>query len=272
MNVVCEPNRRDTFPAIALMSTYLYSIVGVSLQEVITVLPVDPYVEDHFFHKVKELESIVHDSGADIALMGVKPTYPSEKYGYIVPDKSQNEVLTPYRTVDHFREKPHEDQAKLLIEQGALWNCGVFAFRLDYVINMLIQRGLPIQYEELVKHYDALPKLSFDYEVVEKAKHIVVAPYDGFWKDLGTWNTLTEEIETQQIGSGIISADSKNTHLINELEIPVTIIGCSNLVVAVSPDGILVSDKSASAKIKEIMKDIEQRPMFEERRWVGIEY
>ncbi|MGG1598656.1 sugar phosphate nucleotidyltransferase [Paenibacillus naphthalenovorans] len=267
VNVVCEPNRRDTFPAIALMATYLYSIVGVSLQEVITVLPVDPYVEGHFFHKVKELESIVHDSGADIALMGVKPTYPSEKYGYIVPDKSQNEVLTPYRTVDHFREKPHEDQAKLLIEQGALWNCGVFAFRLDYVINMLIQRGLPIQYEELVKHYDALPKLSFDYEVVEKAKHIVVAPYDGFWKDLGTWNTLTEEIETQQIGSGIISADSKNTHLINELEIPVTIIGCSNLVVAVSPDGILVSDKSASAKIKEIMKDIEQRPMFEERRW-----
>ncbi|MFK8862004.1 mannose-1-phosphate guanylyltransferase, partial [Escherichia coli] len=76
--------------------------------------------------------------------------------------------------------------------------------------------------------YDRLPKISFDYEVVEKAQDIVVLPYDGYWKDLGTWNTLTEEMATNQIGKGIISEDSVNTHLVNELDIPITILGVSN--------------------------------------------
>ncbi|HEY0826814.1 MAG TPA: sugar phosphate nucleotidyltransferase [Bacilli bacterium] len=267
VNVVFEPERRDTFPAIALTATYLYSIVGVSLQEVITVLPADPFVENHFFHRIKDLETIIHQSGADIALMGVKPTTPSESYGYIVPRQDDEQGAQTYRTVDHFREKPHEDQAKVLIKQDTLWNCGVFAFKLDYMIGLLIEKGLPIQYEEMLKKYKQLPKISFDYEVVEKTKHIVVAPFDGVWKDLGTWDTLTEHIQAQQIGSGIISADSENTHLINELEIPVTILGCSNLIVAVSPDGILVADKSASPRIKDLIKNNGQRPMYEERRW-----
>ncbi|EBK2060072.1 mannose-1-phosphate guanylyltransferase, partial [Salmonella enterica subsp. enterica serovar Typhi] len=74
--VIVEPERRDTYPAIALAATYLYSIKDVELNEVIAILPVDPYVEDHFFETIKRLESIVHLSGADVALMGVKPTYP----------------------------------------------------------------------------------------------------------------------------------------------------------------------------------------------------
>jgi mannose-1-phosphate guanylyltransferase len=263
--IIVEPERRDTFPAIALAATYLYSIVGVSLNEVVAVLPVDPYVENEFFGKIKELENIVLDSCADLALIGVKPTYPSEKYGYIVP--AIGEYSDSYSKVSHFTEKPHEDQAKLLIEQDALWNCGVFAFKLDYLINLLIEKKLPIQYEEMVKQYGELSKISFDYEVVEKAKHVVVSPYDGYWKDLGTWNTLTEEVSFNLLGNGIVSDDSINTHVVNELEIPVTVIGLSNIVVAASPDGILISDKSSSPRIKDIMKNIEQRPMFEERRW-----
>lgn len=263
--IIVEPNRRDTFPAIALAAAYLYSMEGVSLQEVITVLPVDPYVENDFFRKVKELEEVVLTSGADIGLVGVKPTYPSEKYGYIVPE--QETYHDSYRRVSHFTEKPHEEQAKLLIKQNALWNCGVFAFKLDYLINMLIEKGIPIQYEELVKQYDNLAKISFDYEVVEKAGHVVVAPYEGYWKDLGTWNTLTEEVDSHLMGNGIISDDSVNTHVVNELDIPVTVIGLSNIVVVTSPDGILVADKASSPRIKDIMRDVEQRPMYEERRW-----
>jgi mannose-1-phosphate guanylyltransferase len=122
-------------------------------------------------------------------------------------------------------------------------------------------------YEELLKQYTTLPKISFDYEVVEKTKDIVVLPYSGYWKDLGTWNTLTEEMATSQIGKGVISADSENVHLINELDIPVTVLGASNLIVAASPDGILVSDKEASPRIKELVGEFDNRPMYEERRW-----
>ncbi|MDQ0162545.1 sugar phosphate nucleotidyltransferase [Aeribacillus alveayuensis] len=263
--IIIEPLRRDTFPAIALASVYLYSVEGIRLDEVIAVLPVDPYVEDRFFHRVNDLEKTVLASGADLALIGVEPTYPSAKYGYIVPASQSNE--SDYLRVSHFIEKPAEEKAAKLIEQGALWNCGVFAFKLDYMISLLKEKGLPIQYDELLKQYERLPKISFDYEVVEKAQRIVMLPYDGDWKDLGTWNTLTEEMATSQIGKGVISGDCENTHLINELDIPVTVLGVSNAIVAVSPDGILVSDKAASPRIKELVDDFDQRPMYEERRW-----
>ncbi|AJS60033.1 sugar phosphate nucleotidyltransferase [Paenibacillus sp. IHBB 10380] len=266
--LVVEPERRDTFPAIALAATYLYSIKGIGLKETVVVLPVDPYVEVDFFTKVKELDSILDRSQADIALIGVRPTYPSEKYGYIIPESyKEDECLVDYSKVKQFHEKPHEEEAAVMMKQAALWNCGVFAFKLDYLINLLISMNLPIQYEEMLKQYSKLTKISFDYQVVEKTKHLVVTPYEGSWKDLGTWNTLTDEMSSPILGKGVVSEDSLNTHLINELNIPVTILGLSNIIVATSPDGILVSDKEASPRIKEILKGMNNRPMYEERRW-----
>ncbi|WP_394172458.1 sugar phosphate nucleotidyltransferase [Guptibacillus hwajinpoensis] len=264
--LIIEPERRDTFPAIALAATYLYSMAGASLNEVIGVLPVDPYVHNNFFKKVKELEDVLMTSDADLALLGVEPTYPSSKYGYIIPELPQRPG-TSGLTVSHFKEKPSEEDAEGLMKQKALWNCGVFAFKLDYIINLLVQKGLPIHYEELTKQYGRLMKTSFDYEVVEKTKKIVALPYAGSWKDLGTWNTLTEEMSTTQIGKGKLCDKSTNTHIINELDIPVTVLGIENAVVAVSPDGILVTDKQSSPNVKNLIKDLVQRPMFEERRW-----
>jgi mannose-1-phosphate guanylyltransferase len=267
--LIIEPQRRDTFPAIALAAAYLDSVIGVNRNEVIIVMPVDPFVENQFFNKVKELEDVIQQSGMDIALIGVTPTYASEKYGYIIPKiKNENpQKVQGYIEVAGFKEKPTGDQAEKLIAQQALWNCGVFAFRLGYMIDQLELRGLPTQYDKVLEHYERLPKISFDYEIVEKAERIVVVPYNGYWKDLGTWNTLTEEMQTNILGRGSISDDCSNTHLINELDIPVVVLATSNIVVATSPDGILVSEKSASHHVKEIVKDIEQRPMFEERRW-----
>lgn len=266
VRLVVEPERRDTFPAIALAASYLYSVESVSLNETIAVLPVDPYVETEFFNVLSTLPGILDRSGADLALMGVVPTHPSEKYGYIIPDTSDAEN-SEYINVIKFQEKPCESDAAVMIEQAALWNCGVFAFKLGYLINLLIDMELPIQYDEMLKQYGRLQKISFDYQVVEKADHIIAVPYDGFWKDLGTWNTLTEEMNGSVVGKGWITGDSLNTHLINELNVPVAVLGLSNVVVAVSPDGILVSDKEASPRIKEIVKNEDQRPMYEERRW-----
>lgn len=261
--IVTEPERRDTFPAIALAASYLYSVQAADKDEVVVVLPVDPYVEDEFFHKVKELETLVQESKADLALIGVKPTYPSSKYGYIVPEKETADFIR----VNRFTEKPTEEQAEFLIEENAMWNCGVFAFRLGYILEMLEEKELPLDYNMLNSQYGKLPKISFDYEVVEKANKIVALPYAGYWKDLGTWNTLTEEMSTSLLGKGVISSDSSNTHLINELDIPVTVIGGKDLVVAVSPDGILVSDKASSPQIKDLIKDFSTPPMYEERLW-----
>lgn len=264
VSIVIEPERRDTFPAIALSATYLLSELRTSLDEVVCVLPVDPYVEDAFFQKVIELEGALIESNADLALMGVNPTFPSSKYGYIVPSKNNDSTNIK---VSHFKEKPTEDQAEKLIADGALWNCGVFAFKLSFIINMIGNLGFPTDYKKLKEVYGSFNKNSFDYEVVEKAKEIIVLPYKGYWKDLGTWNTLTEEMGTNVLGTGTICDNSKNVHLINELEIPVVVLGGKDLIVAASPDGILVSDKESSPKLKELIGDFDHRPMYEERIW-----
>ena len=276
--LIVEPSRRDTFPAIALSAVYLYSILGVSLEETVAVLPVDPYVEDGFFRRVTELEEVIARTGCDMALMGVAPTYPSAKYGYIVPEPEHADgshgsaTETTANTADsrrvrRFTEKPDETAAAGLIAEGALWNCGVFAFRLGYLIQLLIDRGLPIHYDGMLQQYERLKKTSFDYEVVEQAAHIEVLRYDGYWKDLGTWNTLTEEMKSPLLGEGRMTEDCVDTHVLNELGIPIAVLGLSGIVVAASPDGILVSDKAASPRIKEVMQHDDRRPMYEERRW-----
>ncbi|MGY6384061.1 sugar phosphate nucleotidyltransferase [Bacillus cereus] len=263
--IIIEPERRDTFPAIALAASYLYSKEHVDLNEVVGVLPVDPYVENSFFERLLDLEKAINSSNADLGLMGVKPTYPSEKYGYIVPNVgiSTKQIIQ----VSHFKEKPSITDAEELLKQNALWNCGVFAFKLDKIISLLDQKGLPVQYDVLVQQYESLPKISFDYEVVEKTENIIALPYNGSWKDLGTWNTLTEEMGTNILGKGNMGAECEQNHIINELDIPVSVLGLSNIIVAASPDGILVSEKEASPRVKELVGDWDQRPMYEERRW-----
>ncbi|KMP32810.1 sugar phosphate nucleotidyltransferase [Bacillus sp. GX] len=263
--IIIEPERRDTFPAIALAASYLYSKEHVDLDEVVGVLPVDPYVENSFFERLLDLENALNSSNADLGLMGITPTYPSEKYGYIVPnvEKSTQELIQ----VSHFKEKPATAEAEELLKQNALWNSGVFAFKLDKIISLLDQKGLPVQYDMLVQQYASLPKISFDYEVVEKTENIVALPYNGSWKDLGTWNTLTEEMGTDILGKGNMGIECEQNHIINELDIPVSVLGLSNIIVAVSPDGILVSEKDASPRVKELVGDWDQRPMYEERRW-----
>lgn len=267
--VIAEPERRDTFPAIALAASYLYTVENVPLSETVAVLPVDPYVEEEFFHTVRRLDRVLEETDANLALIGVVPNVPSEKYGYIVPvaESSLAAGAEGPRMVASFKEKPERDEAERLLEQQALWNCGVFAFKLGYLVELMHNLGLPVQYEDLLRSYPLLKKISFDYEVVERERRIAVLPYSGFWKDLGTWNTLTEEMAAAQIGRGLVTASSPGTHLLNELDIPVVVMGVSDVVVAASPDGILVTSKEASPGIKQVVGEFDNRPMYEERRW-----
>ena len=125
VNVCVEPDRRDTFPAICLAAAYLYHEKGVSKEEPVVVCPVDPYVEESYFEALKKLADLAREENANLTLMGIEPTYPSEKYGYIIP--KSGEQVSPVAT---FKEKPDVETAKKYIAQGALWNGGVFAFRL----------------------------------------------------------------------------------------------------------------------------------------------
>ncbi len=273
VSIVAEPERRDTFPAIALAVSYLHFAKHCPDDEVVVVMPSDPYTEVGYFETINKMAVAVEQNVAELVLMGITPTYPSEKYGYVVPVapsvgfplKGQPNGET--KMVSRFTEKPTVDVAKDLLKEGALWNGGVFAFRVGYMMDIVRKYMQAASFEETLQRYGEFKKISFDYEVAENAKSVAVVPYTGKWKDLGTWNTLTEELHHTSIGNVLMGQDNENTHVINELEVPVFCNGLKNVVVACSPDGILVCSKDKTESLKKDVANLSLRPMYEERRW-----
>lgn len=262
VGISIEPCRRDTFPAIVLATAYLHDVQGVSEDEAVVVCPVDPYVEDDYFEALKELGEQAEKGEANLVLMGIEPTYPSEKYGYIIPTSDEQ-----VSSVSTFKEKPDEETAKDYIAKGALWNGGVFAYKLSYVLNKAHELIDFVNYEDLFAKYDTLKKISFDYAVVEQEQKIQVMRFSGQWKDLGTWNTLTEAMGDSIIGKAEMNDACSNVHIINELDVPVLTLGLHDVVISASSEGILVSDKEQSSYIKPFVDKIDQQTMFAEKSW-----
>ena len=259
VEMILEPTRRDTFPAIALAAAHLRFNKHVDESDAFLVCPIDVYAESRYFELLSEVEAIAGTGRNAIGLLGAIPTYPSGKYGYILQRDSE---------VTGFVEKPSEDEAERLISGGALWNCGVFALKVGYVLKHARKYAEFNSFESLFEQYDKLPKKSFDYEVVEKEASIGSVIYDGVWKDLGTWNTLTEEMNDDHIGNNVlISETCENTHVFNMLNVPVIVQDLKDMVVVASYDGILVTSKGGSSYLKPLAEQINLRPMYEQRRW-----
>lgn len=269
INIVTEPERRDTFPAIALAVSYLKLAKQCSDEEVVVIMPCDPYTELGYFETIGKMVKCVKADVADLVLMGIQPTYPSEKYGYIVPENNSSDSCYPcsYKKVSRFTEKPSVAKAEELLKENAFWNGGVFAFRLGYMMNIVRKFMMSDSFEDTRARYSEFPKISFDYEVVEKVESVAVVPFNGEWKDLGTWNTLTDELQKPVIGNAVMGAHCQNTHVINELQNPIYVDGLKDVVVAACPDGILVCSKEYSEEIKKPVENLTPRPMYEERRW-----
>lgn len=262
VGICVEPCRRDTFPAIALATAYLHDVKGISEEDSVVVCPVDPYVDLDYFEALQQLLDQSQKGEANLVLMGIEPDHPSEKFGYIIPaDTSEVSKVTT------FKEKPDTETAKQYISQGALWNGGVFAYKLKYVLEKAHELIDFTDYDDLYSKYDTLEKISFDYAVVEKEPEIQVMRFSGQWKDLGTWNSLTEAMEENCVGNAILNDSCQNVHVINELDVPVLCMGLQDMVVSASAEGILVSDKEQSSAIKPFVDDIVQQIMFAEKSW-----
>lgn len=260
VDMVLEPERRNTFPAIVLACSYIYSNSKASLDDSVIVIPVDPYAENSYFTTLAKIDEEIQKENSEIVLMGIKPTYPSEKYGYIVCGNGSD------RKVKSFKEKPSLEDAKKLLKEGAFWNGGVFGFKLKYILNIAQKYVSNTKYENVVNSYSKLPSISFDYEVVEKASNISMVEYSGYWKDLGTWNTLTEEIEETH-GNVILGEGCENVSVVNVSDKPIVALGLKDTVIAASADGIFVSNKEKSSYNKSYVEKISTRPMYQDKRW-----
>lgn len=261
-SICVEPCRRDTFPAIVLAATYLHDELGMSVDEAVVVCPVDPYVDNTYYEAVRKLQELTETGAANLTLMGIEPTYPSEKYGYIIPATGEN-----VSRVKEFKEKPDIETAKKYLAQCALWNAGIFAFKISYLIEKAHSMLDFEDYRDLFNKYDTLTKISFDYAVVEKEESIQVLRYRGDWKDVGTWNMMAEVMADQTKGKAIMDEICVNTNVVNELNIPILCMGCKNLIVAASGDGILISDKERSGYMKPYVEKIETEARYAEKSW-----
>lgn len=253
IDISIEPCRKDTFPAVALSVAYLHDVKHISKNDSVVICPIDPLVDYEYFKLLKQMYEIAGES--NLTLMGIEPTYPSEKYGYIIDKNGGIE----------FKEKPSALNAAKYIKSGALWNGGVFAFKIHYLLDKIKQIYGFSSYKELYKNYDKLDAISFDYAVAEKEKSIRVIKYSGKWKDLGTWNTLTEAMNDEVGKNAVLGEGCQNVHVINELSIPIVGLGLKNMVIAATPDGILVSDKHSSSFLKKYVPN--NRPMMEKKQW-----
>ena len=223
IDISYEPCRRDTFPAIALACAYLHDKRNIAKDAPVIVCPVDPFVDDTYFEALTHLDKLIQSDQANLTCLGIEPTYPSEKYGYLIPkDRS------PVSPVLTFKEKPDLETAQKYIAEGALWNGGIFAFRLGWLL--------------------------------KKASDMI-----GF--SAYTWNTLTEAMPEQAIGRVTLNTTCKNTHVVSDLDLPILCMGLTDLVVAASPDGILVSDKSESSYIKPYVDQMTDEVRYAEKSW-----
>lgn len=266
VGISVEPCRKDTFPAIALAAAYLKYVKGLDDNEPVIICPIDPYVEEDYFVALKALSDQVNRTSENMVLLGIEPTFPSMKYGYVIPDTPCKEKGTFYKVLE-CKEKPSTKEAQRYIDSGALWNGGIFAFKLSYILNKAHELIDFTDYEDLYSKYGQLEAISFDYAVVEKEKSALVMAFDGKWMDLGTWNTLTEAMEEPIIGKGILNEDCKDVHIVNEMDVPILAMGLKDVVISASPEGILVSDMDQSARIKPYVDRFEQQVMFAEKSW-----
>lgn len=261
-SICVEPCRRDTFPAIVLAVAYLHDELGVSSNEAVVVCPVDPYVDETYYESVEILHKLAEQDSTNLTLMGIEPTYPSEKYGYIIPATSDK-----VSSVMEFKEKPDAKTAQKYLEQNALWNAGIFAFKLGYLLDKAHSMIEFDNYNDLFNKYESLTKISFDYAVVEKESSIQVMRYSGDWKDVGTWNMMAEVMADKTKGKAILDEVCENTNVINELNIPILCMGCKDMIIAASGDGILISDKERSDYMKPFVEKIETEAMYAEKSW-----
>lgn len=263
VSICVEPCRRDTFPAILLSVSYLHDVLGVGKDEGVVVCPVDPYVDNSYYETVQYMGRLVEERKSNLFLMGIQPEGPSEKYGYIIPSDDSK-----ISAVKEFKEKPDVETAKRYLTQNALWNGGVFAFRLGYLLDIAHSMVEFKDYYDLYEKYETLTKISFDYAVVEKESNIRVVRYSGSWKDVGTWSTMSEVMPDATKGKVLADNTCERTHVINELEIPIICMGCKDMVIIAGEDGILVSDRERSDAMKTYVEKLDnEEAMFAEKSW-----
>lgn len=267
-DIVLEPEGRDTFPAIvaaALLATKR------DPDAIVLIMPSDHVIPDAQAFRAAVSEAASAAASGDIVTFGISPSRPASEYGYIRPGA----VATTGLRIETFLEKPDSETAKRLIEEGCLWNAGLFCFRAGSLLSEAerleaasVQRvGEAIaslvedlDYLRLGPAFAEARKISFDYAVMEKTEKRVVIPVDFAWSDVGDWRELWSMTKQDAAGNAlfgdVVLEDVRNSYVRSESRL-VCALGVEGLAIIDTHDALLVAPLDRAQQVKALAQRLQ---------------
>ena len=283
-DIVLEPMRRDSGPAVAVSAVLAAARDRDALVLVLAA--------DHVIRKPDEFRAACQRAAAAaaegrIVTFGIEPTHPATSYGYIRPGEKLNGASA--RTVEAFVEKPDAATAANYVAQKYLWNSGNFLFHAATMLAE-IERFEPAMAEAAKAAVDGLtrdldflrlagepfaraPKKSIDYAVMQRTKLAAVVPTDLGWSDIGSWSSVWDVLDHDAAGNAtdgpVVMLDSRNSLVHSEESVLTTVIGLDDVIVVSTADAVLVSARTKSEQVKELVEQLKahnHRAAIEHRR------
>lgn len=269
-NVLAEPLRRNTAPAIALAAQYIAEQDDVTEDDVLVILPADHQIanESRFREHLYQAEALAKQGY--IATLGVPPSHPETGYGYIEVQETYSQC--DWLPVKRFVEKPDLDTAQRYVDsQRFLWNAGIFVLSIRTLMTALkahaphIDQLLAKGYHQALAEFASMPDISFDYAVMEHAQKVAVVPMRTDWSDVGSWDSVYE-IHDKDVHENVLlqpdttfMVDSKHCMVWNTSGRNIALVGMQNCLVVDTPDALLISAQGHTQQVKSVVCELERR-------------
>lgn len=258
-NILLEPQGKNTLPALYYGMKKISEIFNNCNTLVLTS---DHLIDDNenFVKTIKDCENFAKDF---LITFGIKPLNPSTGYGYI---KLGRKISENINEVEKFKEKPDIETAKKYIDEGCLWNSGMFLFNTalfmeavkNYAPEIYKNFESQIEIEEIYKN---IPEISVDYGIMEKVKNAAVVKLNTYWSDLGSFDAIYNAFEKDENGNAIrgecILENSENNLVISSKL--TSLINLKNLVIVDTDDALLIANRGDTEKVKKIYKILKEK-------------
>jgi mannose-1-phosphate guanylyltransferase len=271
-NIVAEPAKRDTAAAIALGTGW------VAMRDhtaIMVVLPADHVIANRAaFQETVGLAADAAQEASELVTIGIKPTWACPEFGYIEHGKPVRLRKHPDTDAIHrvlrFREKPNADLAESFLRRGNFrWNAGMFVWSVPTVLrefnrhtpelaDFVSQLRAPGNFETALRErFGKLPRISFDYAIMEKADRVLVVEAGFDWDDIGSWRAVANYFEKDKRGNAanraIMTIDSSNNIVFEEDGTTIALVGVHDLIIVRTPEALLVCHRHEAERIKELI-------------------
>src|SRR6266567_602162 len=274
-NIVAEPAKRDTAAAIALGTGW---VAVRDHAAIMVVLPADHIIANReAFQDTLALAADAAEETSELVVIGIKPTWACPGFGYIEHGKPVNLRKRPDNELIHrvvrFREKPNPDLAESFLRRGNFrWNAGMFVWAVPTVLrefnrhapelaDFLSQLRAPGNFDNALRErYPDLPRISFDYAIMEKADRVLVVEAGFDWDDVGSWRAVAKYFKNDEDGNAanceITALESSNNIVFNPDGARIALLGVHNLIVVRTADAILICHRHHAEKIKNLVGEV----------------